>query len=250
MGAWFSSKPKAAPKQPRPVPTAVDSAQLKLRVTRDRTDKFAGRLRGECDSLTRKAKEALSAGRKDQATYLLKLRKIKTSQLDKATAQLINLEQMVQTIESEAQNQAFVQAVAQGNAALQAMQEQMPIEKARQIMEDSEDAMAYQQEIDEAFASTLGEAGGPSEAELMAELDSMVAAAAAAEASRVVPAPAVAAKPVAAAPAQPVAAAPAPAADVVPPAIDILSQLPEVPTALPARPIEAPLQASAEALPA
>lgn len=61
------------------MPTPIQSAQLKLRITRDRTDKFMGRTRGECEALTKKAKDALAAGKKDQATYFLKLKKIKVS---------------------------------------------------------------------------------------------------------------------------------------------------------------------------
>lgn len=129
------------------------------------------------------------------------------------------------TIESEAQNQAFVLAISQGNAALQSMQEQLPIERVKQIMEDSADAAAYQQEIDAIFAASVGEAaaapGGTSEADLIAELESMTAAADAAAAGAT-PTTLAAQK----APSVPAAAAPSAA-------LDLLSQLPDVPTTLP-----------------
>lgn len=152
-----------------------------------------------------------------------------TGQLEKAAAQLINLEQMVVTIESEAQNQAFVLAISQGNAALQSMQEQLPIERVKQIMEDSADAAAYQQEIDAIFAASVGEAaaapGGSSEADLIAELESMTAAADAAATGAPLPKPASQKAPLSSG---------ASTAAVPSAAPDILSQLPDVPTTLPA----------------
>lgn len=86
-------------------------------------------------------------------------------------------------IESEATNQSFLRALAGGNEALRKMQAELPLDIARSIMEDAEDALDAQAAIDDAFSQMLG-VGGPdaaaaSESELLRELDDMTAAAAA-----------------------------------------------------------------------
>ncbi len=162
--------------RPSPTLSPAESAQLELRRTRDRIQKFQKRLRDEHDAITEKAKSARAAGRNDQALYYMKLRKIKDKQLETISGQLLNLEELVITIDSESQNQAFLKAVSRGNDALKSMQALLPLEAAQRIMEDSADAVAYQNEINDTFASLIDNSTQSAEADLEAELDSMTAA--------------------------------------------------------------------------
>jgi charged multivesicular body protein 6 len=176
MGAWFG-RPKSKPKPTAPQLSPAESAQLELRRTRDRISKFQKRLRDEHDAITEKAKAAKASGRTDQAVYFMKLRKIKQNQLDTISAQLLNLETLVTTIHSEAQNQIFLKALSSGNQVLKTLQSQLPLEEAQRIMEDSADAVAYQNEINNAFSTLVdGSDGQISEADLESELDSLTAA--------------------------------------------------------------------------
>jgi hypothetical protein len=124
------------------------------------------------------------------------------------------LTHQVLAIESEATNQSFLRALAGGNEALRRMQAELPLDMARAIMEDAEDALDTQAAIDGAFSQMLGvggpEAAAATESELLRELDDMTAAAeavGAVRAARPTAVPAAAAHPAAAAVATPTAAA-------------------------------------------
>lgn len=126
-----------------------------------------------------KVKQAATAGRKDTALQLLKVKKIKEAQRDKLRNQIFELERAANAIETEAQNAEFLKAVQQGTSALQAMQAELPLEKVQAILEDSEDAVAAAREIDEAIMDSCkagAVAAGMSDDDVLAELNAMSAA--------------------------------------------------------------------------
>lgn len=85
--------------------------------------KYATKLTAEMTTLTGRAKDALAQGKREQAVSLLKLKKLRTDEVDKIGAKISNLERLVMAIESEAANQAFLKALAEGNSTLKSMQE-------------------------------------------------------------------------------------------------------------------------------
>lgn len=204
-----------------------------------------------------KVKQAATAGRKDTALQLLKVKKIKEAQRDKLRNQIFELERAANAIETEAQNAEFLKAVQQGTSALQAMQAELPLEKVQAILDDSEDAVAAAREVDEAIMDSCkagAVAAGMSDEDVLAELNAM-AAAMDASAGKVATTPAAATAAAAPAASRPVStgaeaaaavaatSAPEPAAAAA--AADFAADTAAVIAALPAVPAE-PVPAAAE----
>ena len=82
----------------------------------------------------------------------MKMRKYKAKQIAEADSQLLNIEEMVQTIQWETETMKVVNALEQGNKALDAIHSVMSVEKVEQLMDETQDAIAYQEELSGLFA--------------------------------------------------------------------------------------------------
>lgn len=90
------------------------------------------------------AKEHLQKGNKALALLALKKRNYQTGLLQKTDDQLFNLEQLVQSIEfAQVESQVFV-GLQTGNYILKEIQKEIRIEDVEKLMEDTEEAIAYQ----------------------------------------------------------------------------------------------------------
>jgi F0F1-type ATP synthase delta subunit len=101
-----------------------------------------------------KIKEAMAAGNREAAMRVLKVKKLKEAQRDKLRNQIHDLTSTAAAIETEAQNAAFVAAIAEGTAALQRMQEELPLEKVQAVMDATADAVDAAREMDEAIIAS------------------------------------------------------------------------------------------------
>eukprot|EP00904_Undaria_pinnatifida_P012033 jgi/Undpi1/7960/HiC_scaffold_24.g10432.m1 len=216
MGNLYSRKKKSSAHKV----TDQDRAVLDLKNSRDRLTRYQKRLDLECGKLQVQALGMVKAGRKDRALLLLKVKKLKQDQADKASSQLLTVHQLMETIDWESQQLKVFNALKEGNLALQQLHEEMPLEKVEELMADTAENIAMEEEISKAIGGSWTEAN---EDDLLAELAVLEkeelgeqntaaavppAAAAAAAAAAAIPAAAAAA----AAPAVVPAAAPAPAA--------------------------------------
>lgn len=164
MGFMFS-KPKGAKKDAGPQLSYIEKAQLELKKGRDRMQKQTVILDKESALFYQRAAEMLRAGRKEDARRFLALKKMKDTALATAQTQLGNMERMVIAINTERENQEFLTAMATGNAAMKQLQQLMPIEKAQQIMEESQEAIETARELDELIVS-FSESSGISQSEM------------------------------------------------------------------------------------
>jgi hypothetical protein len=103
--------------------------------------------------LTAQCKALMKAGKKDRAILMLKLRKQKEAEFVKADAQVLNLEELIGTIEWEKQQQEVIEGLAIGNATLKKMHEQMSVEDVEKLMEETSEAQDMVNEISELLAS-------------------------------------------------------------------------------------------------
>mmetsp|Transcript_17044 Transcript_17044/g.34309 ORF Transcript_17044/g.34309 Transcript_17044/m.34309 type:complete len:100 (-) Transcript_17044:13-312(-) len=93
-----SSKPKKAP---TPAISSTDRAVLDLKNARDRLQRYRKKLEQDDARLVAQAKKARDAGKTKQAIGILRLRKYKEAQATNCENQLLNVLQMVETIDSK-----------------------------------------------------------------------------------------------------------------------------------------------------
>lgn len=98
----------------------------------------------------------------------MKKKKYQQSLLEKTDVQLINLENLTSTIEFSLIEQQVLNGLKNGNCILAEIQKEMSLDEVEKIMQDSADAVAYQNEISEIIGGKLTDVD---EDELLRELD-------------------------------------------------------------------------------
>lgn len=132
-----------------------DRAVLDLKVQRDKLKDYKKKINGIIGRETEIAKEHLRAGQKQKALICLKKKKYQENLLDKAEAQLNNVEEMINQIEFAQIEQKVLAGLKQGTEVLKELNNMMKIEDVEKLMEDTEDAIAYQKEIGELLSGKL-----------------------------------------------------------------------------------------------
>lgn len=86
---------------------------------------------------------------------MLRKKKLQENLLAKTDAQLENIEQMVQDIEFAQIEAKVLLGLKSGNEALNKMHKLMSLENVEKIMDDTREAVEYQQQIDDLLAGGL-----------------------------------------------------------------------------------------------
>lgn len=209
MGGLFSKrKPKA--KAP-PAINAQDRAKLDLKVQRDKLTQYQKRINAVIERETAVARQLLAAGKKNRAILALKKKRYQEQMLSKSESMLTSIQEMITGLEFAQMEKQVFEGLKQGNEVLQELHREMSIEDVERIMEDTQEAVAYQNEIDAAMGTKLSEVD---EEAVTKELDALEAATVAealpAAPSHPLPKPVEVATPTA----EPAAATAAPAAPV------------------------------------
>ncbi|RUP46269.1 Snf7-domain-containing protein [Jimgerdemannia flammicorona] len=148
MFKFFSRKPAAAKI------TSQDKAILDLKVQRDKLKQYnkkvnslsdlSERIRVVCDKEVEIAKKHLAAGDKKKALLALKKKKYQETLLERTNAQLINLEEMTNSIEFALVEKQVFDGLKAGNNVLKEIQNEMSLEAVEKLMDETADAIAYQ----------------------------------------------------------------------------------------------------------
>lgn len=125
----------------------VDRTMLDLKNARDRLKRYRDRLEKDDAKLLAQAKKAKAEGRKEKALGLLRLRKYKQTQATDCEAQLLNVLQMVETIDSKQNEQQVLQAMAAGKDTLKKMHEETTVEDVLDLMDSIKEEIEVEQEI-------------------------------------------------------------------------------------------------------
>ncbi|KAK7468779.1 Vacuolar protein sorting-associated protein 20 [Stygiomarasmius scandens] len=141
--------------QSAPKITAQDRAILDLKLQRDKVKQYQKKLQGILDREEAIAKTHLAAGQKDRALIALRRRKYQQSLLAKTDGQLENLEQLVSSIEFSLVEVSVLHGLKQGNDVLKEIHKEMNPESVERLLEETAEARAYQQEINEMLSNNL-----------------------------------------------------------------------------------------------
>lgn len=129
--------------------TDVDRAVLDLKNARDRLQRYRKQLERDDTRMLEQAKKAKESGLKERALGLMRLRKYKQTQLKSCEDQLLNVHQMVDTIDSKQNEAAVLEALKAGKDSLKKMHEETSVEDVLKLMDEVTEEIQVENEINE-----------------------------------------------------------------------------------------------------
>ncbi|CUS20704.1 LAQU0S01e12728g1_1 [Lachancea quebecensis] len=138
--------------------TKTDKAILQIKLSKDELHRYTRRteilIRRERESLKALLREDPKNGKKNpRARVLLKKIHYQNHLLEQAADQLINLENLVSTVEFKLVEQQFMMGLKQGNEVLTKLNKEFT--GAEDLMDSVADQIAYQDEVDQILSSSV-----------------------------------------------------------------------------------------------
>eukprot|EP00043_Microstomoeca_roanoka_P028091 m.16854 g.16854 ORF g.16854 m.16854 type:complete len:253 (+) comp8166_c1_seq1:322-1080(+) len=127
--------------------TEQDKAQLKLKQQRDRVKQYQKKLLILIDKEKQQAKIYIKEGEKSKALMILRKKKHQEKLLESALAQIENLEHMIAQVEFSQIEVKVFEGLKQGNAALDAIRQELSIEDVEQVMADAQELQSWANEL-------------------------------------------------------------------------------------------------------
>ena len=135
--------------------TRHDKAILELKLQRDKLLKSRQRLATVVNRENQIAKQCVKAKKFEKAKLALRKKKRQQSLLDNLERQSNTLEELIDTIEFKLIEKDVLYGLEQGNKVLKEINSEMSMEKVEKILDDTEEAVSYQNELSERLGSLL-----------------------------------------------------------------------------------------------
>lgn len=135
---------------------AHDRAVYDLKIQRDRLTKHIDNSIYVMGRETAAVKELLALGHKDRAKLVLRKKKYTEKLIESTRAKLMTVEELVNSVEfAKMQGQVFA-ALVEGKNQLERINREVCIEDVEKLMEETEEAIAYQEEVSALLGNELG----------------------------------------------------------------------------------------------
>ncbi|XP_057311079.1 charged multivesicular body protein 6-A-like [Hydractinia symbiolongicarpus] len=170
MGGLFSKKKADHPKQQPNRITEQDKAVLSLKQQRDKLKQYQKKINLNLEKERQVAKSLLKDGKKEKAKLLLKKKHYQENLLKKTDDSLEAIDKLIHEVEFAQVEMKVVEGLKQGNEALKKLHEVMTLEDVEKIMDDTKEAVEYQNEIDALIGGGLTD---EDEEDILAELEEL-----------------------------------------------------------------------------
>ncbi|KAI0232558.1 Charged multivesicular body protein 6 [Lamellibrachia satsuma] len=151
--------------------TEQDRAVLQLKQQRDKMQQYQKKTESQLEQLRQVAKQLLAKGQPGKAKLLLRKKKYQETLLIKTGQQLDNIEKMVHDLEFAQLEMTVMDGLKSGNEALKKLHQILSVEDVEKILDETTEAVEYQQEIDALLAGGLTQ---EDEADVLNELDQIL----------------------------------------------------------------------------
>lgn len=153
----FGKKKKAkGPKKYNPETTLQSIA--KMDATVKNLEKRRELLGKRCNGFIKDAKAAHSKGNKKGALFALKKKKMYEKQIVNLDNQILAIEQQKMALEASALQKTVVDTMANGAKAMKTIHGEMNVDAVEDLRADIEEAMDVNNEINDVFATPIGDA--------------------------------------------------------------------------------------------
>merc|ERR1712176_634323 len=142
---------------------------------RDRLIKYEKNMQKKIDRETEICKALLKQKKRDKAKLALRKKKYQMNLLEKARNQLFNIEELIENVESAQMQQDIFKAMQTGTELLQKINSEMDLDEVEQLMDDTAEAIQYQQELNEILSQSLTDVDDEDVLKELAQIEQMEA---------------------------------------------------------------------------
>ena len=124
----------------------------------------------DSEKLLAKAKDCKAQNQTNTALNLLKLRKLKTKEIDNINGQLLTIQTMISNIQSKEQEKEIIAALREGKNALKKLHEENTLEDVLKLMDEVEEQNEIERQVNDILNQAGEELNATEEEELEKEL--------------------------------------------------------------------------------
>ncbi|ANZ77295.1 BA75_04931T0 [Komagataella pastoris] len=135
-----------------------DKAILQLKMQRDNLHKAQTRINLVIEKENQVARQLLRNGQKERAKLALRKKRYQESLIKQVFGQMDTLEQLISTIEFKLIEKDVLYGLQEGNKVLGQLNNEMSLDKVDKILDESDEAIRYQEEITDLLGTRMNQA--------------------------------------------------------------------------------------------